>query len=194
MRPAKTQISLGIRPVWSESSLCAQWVAKNQSFLHADSEDCDQSRRMPRLIWVFAGCTLILLVLSCRGSYRLLSTEAFWYYRRICRIYKLLWFGFAYEPINPKPNIVTVVGGVAFRGRGGKQYRNTLLQQGVFRACSNDEYVNIIWSKNYQYVGFWYLSPIVIFIWNGHANIFEERRATSSWILPKIWLSVETLF
>ena len=26
-RPAKTQISLGIRPVWSESSLCAWWVA-----------------------------------------------------------------------------------------------------------------------------------------------------------------------
>ena len=26
-RTAKTQISLGIRPVWSESSLCAQWVA-----------------------------------------------------------------------------------------------------------------------------------------------------------------------
>ena len=37
MRPAKTQISLGIRPVRSESSLCAQWVAKDQSFLHADS-------------------------------------------------------------------------------------------------------------------------------------------------------------
>ena len=29
VRPAKTQISLGIHPVWSESSLCAQWVAKN---------------------------------------------------------------------------------------------------------------------------------------------------------------------
>ena len=28
MRPAKTQISLGIRPVWSESSLYAQWVAR----------------------------------------------------------------------------------------------------------------------------------------------------------------------
>ena len=39
VRPAKTQISLGIRPVWSESSLCAQWVAKNPSFLHVDSED-----------------------------------------------------------------------------------------------------------------------------------------------------------
>ena len=37
--PAKTQISLGIRPVWSESSLCAQWVAKDLNFLHADSED-----------------------------------------------------------------------------------------------------------------------------------------------------------
>ena len=39
VRPAKTQISLGIRPVWSESSLCAQWVAKDPSFLHADCED-----------------------------------------------------------------------------------------------------------------------------------------------------------
>ena len=37
LRPAKTQISLGIR------------------FLHADSEDSDQTGRMPRLIWIFAG-------------------------------------------------------------------------------------------------------------------------------------------
>ena len=39
VRPAKTQISLDIRPVWSESSLCAQLEAKEPSFLHADSED-----------------------------------------------------------------------------------------------------------------------------------------------------------
>ena len=57
VRPAKTQISLGIRPVWSESSLCAQWVAKDPSFLHADSEDSVQTGWMPRLIWVFAGRT-----------------------------------------------------------------------------------------------------------------------------------------
>ena len=50
VRPAKTQISLGIRPGSSESSLCAQWVAKDPSFLHADSEDSDQTGRMPRLI------------------------------------------------------------------------------------------------------------------------------------------------
>ena len=55
--PAKTQVSLGIRPVWSESSLCAQWVAKDPSFLHADSKDSDQTGQMPRLIWVFAGRT-----------------------------------------------------------------------------------------------------------------------------------------
>ena len=68
VRPAKTQISLGIHPVWSESSLCAQWVAKDPSFLHADSEDSGQTGRMPRLNWVFAGRTLTLLVLSCCGS------------------------------------------------------------------------------------------------------------------------------
>ena len=69
VHPAKPQISLGIRPVWSESSLCDQWVAKDARFLHADREYSDQTGRMPRLIWIFAGPTLILLVLSCRGSY-----------------------------------------------------------------------------------------------------------------------------
>ena len=57
VRPAKTQISLGIRPVWPESSMCAQLVARDPSFLHADNEDSDQTGRMPRLIWVFAGRT-----------------------------------------------------------------------------------------------------------------------------------------
>ena len=69
VRPEKTHISLGILPAWTESSLCAKWVAKDPSFLRADSEDSDQTGRLPRLIWVFAGCTLILLVLSCCGSY-----------------------------------------------------------------------------------------------------------------------------
>ena len=67
VRPAKTQINLGIRPAWSESSLCAPWAAKYRRFLHADSDDSDQTGRMPRLIWVFAERTLTSLVLSCRG-------------------------------------------------------------------------------------------------------------------------------
>ena len=57
--PAKTQISLGTRPVWSESSLSA-WRKLGSVTIHW--------ARMPRLSWVFAGRTLILLVLSCRGS------------------------------------------------------------------------------------------------------------------------------
>ena len=68
VHPAKTQISLGIHQVWSESSLSAQWVPKDPSFLHVDSEYSDQTGQMPRLTWVFAVRTLILLVLSCSGS------------------------------------------------------------------------------------------------------------------------------
>ena len=69
VRPAKTQISLGIRPVWSESSLSA-WRKLGSLDTHwAHSEDSDQTGWTPRLNWVFAGSTLILLVLSCRGSF-----------------------------------------------------------------------------------------------------------------------------
>ena len=66
--PAKTQISLGIRPVWSESSLFA-WRKLGSLATHwVHSKDSDQTRRMPRLIWVFAGRTVTLLVLSRGGS------------------------------------------------------------------------------------------------------------------------------
>ena len=57
VRPVKTQISLGICPVWSESSLCAKWIAEVPMCLHADSQDSDQTWWMPRLIWVFPGHT-----------------------------------------------------------------------------------------------------------------------------------------
>ena len=40
-----------------QSSLCARWVANDPSFLHADSEDSDQTGRIRRLFWVFAGRT-----------------------------------------------------------------------------------------------------------------------------------------
>ena len=67
MHPAKIQISLGIHPDWSESSLSA-WRKLGSLATHwAHSEDSDQTGRMPKLIWVFAGCTVILLVLSWWG-------------------------------------------------------------------------------------------------------------------------------
>ena len=65
VRPAKTQISPGHPP-----SLIKVFAVRMSSATHwAHCEDSDQNGRMPRLIWVFAGRTLILLVLSCRGSF-----------------------------------------------------------------------------------------------------------------------------
>ena len=52
VRPAKTQISLGIRPVKSEFSPSA-WRKLGSLAAHwAHTEGSDQTGRMPRLIWV----------------------------------------------------------------------------------------------------------------------------------------------
>ena len=75
VRPAKTQISLSICPVWLEALLCTEWVAKDPtSFLYADSEDWSD--------WVDAqadqsslGTHAILLVLSWGGSYVICGSE-----------------------------------------------------------------------------------------------------------------------
>ena len=54
VRPAKTRISLGIHPVWSESLLSA-WRKLGSLATHwAHSEDSDQTGQMPSLISVFA--------------------------------------------------------------------------------------------------------------------------------------------
>ena len=69
VHPVKTQlISMGICPVWSESLLSA-WRNLGSLTTHwAHCEDTDQTWRMPRLIWVFAGAQIILLILSCGSS------------------------------------------------------------------------------------------------------------------------------
>ena len=57
VRPAKTQTRLGIRPVWSVSSLCA-WRNLGSLATHwALNEASYQTGRMTRLICVFAGRT-----------------------------------------------------------------------------------------------------------------------------------------
>ena len=48
-----------VKPQHNQPTLVTHW---------AHSEDSDQTERMPRLIWVFAGRTIILLVLSWGGS------------------------------------------------------------------------------------------------------------------------------
>ena len=67
----------GLRSAWAsaqsdQSSLCAQWVAMGPRFFHAESEDTDQTGRMPRLIWVFARRTVILLF--CHEAAQIEST------------------------------------------------------------------------------------------------------------------------
>ena len=55
VHPAKTQISQCICPVWSKSSLCAQWIARGPRFLHADSErlwsDWEYAQAVMSLCW-----------------------------------------------------------------------------------------------------------------------------------------------
>ena len=67
--PSKDSVQPGHRPVWSESLLCA-WRKLGSLATHwAHNENSDQTGQMPRLNLVFAGPTLILLVLSCHGSF-----------------------------------------------------------------------------------------------------------------------------
>ena len=63
-----------ICPVWSESSQCAQWVAKDPWFLHAVSKSSDQTGLMPG--WSESSlCThATLLVLSRRLKYAIIPT------------------------------------------------------------------------------------------------------------------------
>ena len=49
--------------------MCTQWVAKDRSVLHADSEDSDQTWRMPRLICVFDGRTCHFVGFVVRWPY-----------------------------------------------------------------------------------------------------------------------------
>ena len=71
VRPAKTQISLGIRPIWSEFSLSAWRTIGSLATHWAHSEDSDQIERMSRLTWVFGGRTcyfvgFVLRWLECK--------------------------------------------------------------------------------------------------------------------------------
>ena len=77
----QTQIILGIRP--SDQSLLSTWRKLGSLATHwVHSEDSDQAELMRRLIWVFDGSTVILLVLSWGGSNELCpmkkSLHTFW--------------------------------------------------------------------------------------------------------------------
>ena len=92
VRPAKTQISLGICPVWSESSLFA-WRNLGSLATHwVHSKDWSDWAE-PRLIWVIAERTAILLVLSCHSSNGLGNSEVYTVWPSSFRgfLYLLVW-------------------------------------------------------------------------------------------------------
>ena len=78
VRPAKTQISFGIRPVWSESSLSAWRKLGSLATQWTHSEDSDQTGRMPRLIWIFTGRTTVRMKKACVLSYPLSAQRRLW--------------------------------------------------------------------------------------------------------------------
>ena len=81
--PAKTQISLDIRPISSESSLSAWRKAGSLDTHKTHSEDSDQPERMSRLIWVFDGCTcrcvsFVMRRLKCKYYWKHTMREPQW--------------------------------------------------------------------------------------------------------------------
>ena len=77
--PAKTQ-----NRVWSESSLSA-WRKLRYLATHWATAKTDQTGRIPRMVWVFAGRTVILLVLSWGGSYWYILSYKFQAFVWLCR-------------------------------------------------------------------------------------------------------------
>ena len=77
--PTMTQISLRIRAVWLESSLSAWRHFASLTIQNATSEDSDQTARMRRLIWIFAGRTcpevrfLMSRLIACKSMYCMLA-------------------------------------------------------------------------------------------------------------------------
>ena len=71
VRPAKTQISLGIRKSDQSLRCCSQWVAiKIRSFLTRTAKTLVRLGGCPGWSESSLGAHAILLVLSCAGSYR----------------------------------------------------------------------------------------------------------------------------
>ena len=69
MRPAKMQIRLRIRAVWSESPLSTWRCLETLATHRVPCEDSDRTARMRRLIWVFSGRTCNLVGNAVPSTY-----------------------------------------------------------------------------------------------------------------------------
>ena len=91
-----------LRAAWEsaqsdQSSLCTQWVGKDPSFLHADSEDSDQTGQMSRLIWVFAGHTCHFVGFVMRQL--IINADRIFKIQLLCNIINWFWFSLYFQPV-----------------------------------------------------------------------------------------------
>ena len=66
-----------LRSAWAsaQSNQSLRCALRTQAFMR--TAKTDQTGRVPRLIWVIAGRTATLLILSCRGSFQIIFVLAF---------------------------------------------------------------------------------------------------------------------
>ena len=80
VRWVKTQISLVIRPVWSESLLYAWRHVEPLTTYWAHGEDSDLTGWMPRLIRVFAGCKSLCWFCHVAAQICCCCVAVLWFY------------------------------------------------------------------------------------------------------------------
>ena len=75
MSPAKTQISLSRCPV-HQSSLCSLWIVWILRPLRADTEDSDQTGRMPMIVWIFCWFCRVIQCLFFLSAFMFLKNSS----------------------------------------------------------------------------------------------------------------------
>ena len=78
VRPVKIQISLGIRTVWSESSLFAHWELRTSAFFMRTAKTLIRLGGCSSWSASSLGAHAILLVLSCASSYNKHNVDWWW--------------------------------------------------------------------------------------------------------------------
>ena len=82
VRPAKTQFSLGTRPVWSESSLSAWRKLESWATQWAHNEDSDAQAELS-LRWAhshFVGFVMSWLIFICRKTWFIVWSKTEWHH------------------------------------------------------------------------------------------------------------------
>ena len=75
----KTQISLGIHPIWSESLLSVLWVAKDPKLLQADIEDLSDTVDSQADLCLRWAHTILLVLSSSHVNHKLSQLMRLWY-------------------------------------------------------------------------------------------------------------------